>query len=69
MARTLEEVREEALELPPEARAALSEELAVSLFEPEVLKKWLIESDRRYQRILSGEDQVLTLEEFWRDDE
>ena len=68
MARTLEEVRKEALELDSDSRAALSEDLAVSVFEPEALQAWIVESRRRLEALKSGEDPGLSLEEFLRDD-
>ncbi len=30
---------------------------------------WAREAERRYERLVSGEDPGLTLEEFWSDDE
>jgi hypothetical protein len=67
MPKTLEEIRQDALALDTDSRAALSEELAVSVFEPEVLEAWLIESRRRLDALKSGEDPGLSLDEFLRD--
>ena len=36
---------------------------------PEWLEAWTAECERRYQRIVSGEDQALTLDEFLNDDD
>lgn len=68
MAKTLEEVRQDALALDTESRAVLSEELAVSVFEPDTLSAWIAESRRRLDALKSGEDPGLSLEDFLGDD-
>lgn len=68
MARTLEEVRDMAMELSRNERAQLSEELALSVWAPGVLDSWVAESERRLDAIRRGEERVLTAEEFWRDE-
>lgn len=70
MSRTLEQVRSDAMELDGEARLKLAEELVSSVpATSDWWNKWMAEADRRYQRLESGEDPGLTLEEFWSDEE
>jgi hypothetical protein len=68
MARTLDEVRQDALALDTEARAVLSEELAVSVFNPAMLPAWIAESRRRLDSLKSGDDPGVSLEEFLREE-
>jgi putative addiction module component (TIGR02574 family) len=70
MARTLEEVRTAAMGLSDNERLELAEELVGSVTPTEQWRDaWAREAERRYQRMVSGEDPGLTLEEFWSDDE
>ena len=70
MAITLEEVERIAMELNESDRLELAEHLVASVpFDPQVQQAWIAEAERRYQRMESGEDPGLTLEEFWSDDE
>jgi hypothetical protein len=56
------------MELGDEERLHLAEELAVSVQPGEAWwSAWTAEADRRYQRLVSGEDPGLSLEEFWSD--
>ncbi|HUP59419.1 MAG TPA: addiction module protein [Thermoanaerobaculia bacterium] len=70
MARTREEIRDYAMELSEADRLRLAEDLVGSI-EPgtEWRQAWIAEAERRYQRMVSGEDPGLTLEEFWADDD
>jgi len=68
MARTLEDVRRAAMELADEDRQVLAEELIHSRWEPRWRDAWANEVERRKQRLESGEDRELTLEEFFADD-
>lgn len=67
---TVEEVARLALELDVSERLQLAEQIVVSVSPSEAWwDAWTAEADRRYQRMVSGEDPGLTLEEFWSDDE
>jgi hypothetical protein len=67
MAKTLEEVRHDALALDTDARAVLSEDLAVSVFEPGLLPAWIEESRRRLAALKNGEDPGIELDDFLRE--
>ena len=69
MGRTREEVRSDAMTLSETDRLELAEELVGSV-EPsqQWWDAWMREAERRYQRLVSGEDPGLTLEEFWSDE-
>lgn len=70
MARTLEEVRTDAMSLSDKERLVLAEDLVGSVPPTEQWREaWAREAERRYERMVSGEDPGLTLEEFWSDDE
>jgi hypothetical protein len=68
MARTLEEVRELAMELSRDERVRLSDELAISAWAPGVLDAWIAESERRVAALKSGDDPGLSEEAFWQDE-
>jgi hypothetical protein len=67
MAKTLEEVRNAAMDLPDPDRQRLAEELMSGRWRPGWREAWAAEAERRYDRIKSGEDRTLTLDEFWSD--
>jgi putative addiction module component (TIGR02574 family) len=70
MASTLEDVEAAALALTNEERIALAERLLTSVnFAPGVREAWLDEAERRLERMDSGEDPGLSLEEFWSDEQ
>ena len=69
MPKTLDEVRRDAMELSDEDRSRLSEELARARWAPGVLESWIAESERTIEAMKRGEEPVLTLEEFWQDDD
>jgi putative addiction module component (TIGR02574 family) len=67
---TVEEVTKLALELDVTERLQVAEQLMGSVAPTDAWwDAWTAEADRRYQRLVSGEDRGLTLEEFWADDE
>jgi len=67
---TIEQVTKLALELDDAERLEVAAQLVGSVAPSEAWwDSWLAEADRRYQRLASGEDRGLTLEEFWSDDE
>jgi hypothetical protein len=68
VARTLEEVRRDAMELGDEDRQLLAEDLIHSRWDPAWREAWADEVERRKQRLASGEDRELTLDEFFADD-
>ena len=62
MARKLDDIAAEALELERESRAALSKRLLDSLDEPsadELGKGWLAEAERRYQELKAGRARTI----------
>jgi hypothetical protein len=68
MARTLEEVRNIAMELTEADRELLAESLVASLrWDPSVKEAWVLEARERLRRLETGEDPGLTLEEFFAD--
>jgi len=68
MARTLDEVRDIAMELTEGDRELLAEALVASLrWDPAVKEAWVLEARERLRRLESGEDPGLTLEEFFAD--
>ena len=68
MARTLDEVRDIAMELPEGDRELLAESLVASLrWDPAAKEAWVLEARERLRRLESGEDPGLTLEEFFAD--
>jgi putative addiction module component (TIGR02574 family) len=71
MARTLDEVKADALDLPEKQRQALVDDLIRSLepvdaarFTPDQIAEW----QKRLEDLRSGRDQGLTLEEFFSDE-
>jgi hypothetical protein len=66
--RTLEEVRRDAMELGDEDRQILAEDLIHARWDPAWRDAWADEVERRKQRLESGEDRELTLDEFFADD-
>lgn len=64
MTRSLAEAREIAMDL-----SEADQETKTPRWRPEWLEAWTAECERRYQRIVSGEDQALTLDEFLNDDD
>ncbi len=70
MPRTLEEARQIISELSDEDRLVLAEEIVAGMpSDPEWTAAWAAEAERRYQRLKSGEDPGLTVEEFFNDDD
>jgi hypothetical protein len=68
MARTLDEVRDIAMELTEDDRELLAEALVASLpWSPAVKEAWVLEARERLRRLETGEDPGLTLEEFFAD--
>jgi len=68
VARKLEEITNEALELERESRAALAKRLLDSLDEPsleELGQGWLMEAERRYQDLKSGRARSIPSEEVF----
>ena len=68
MSRTLEEIATEAMELTPDARAALAKQLLDSLAEPtpeEVEKSWVAEANRRYRELQAGKSRAFPSEEVF----
>jgi putative addiction module component (TIGR02574 family) len=60
---TIEQLQAEALKLPKQHRAQLAEALISSLDEDsDVDQAWEDEADRRYQRYLAGEEDVVPAE-------
>lgn len=55
------------MELPEEDRRILAEEIIEARWNPEWREKWAAEAERRYARIVSGDDRALTIEEFFSD--
>jgi putative addiction module component (TIGR02574 family) len=71
MARTLEEVRSDALHLPKDEREVLVDELVRSLEwagEPSFTTEQIAEWHRRLEDLRSGRDPGHSLEEFFADD-
>jgi hypothetical protein len=67
---TVEEVTKLALELEDQERLRVAEELVVSVQPDEKWwAAWTAESNRRYERMMSGEDPGLSSEEFWSDED
>jgi hypothetical protein len=69
MKSSLEEIRQAVLELPDGDRQMLAEEIIAARWNPRWRAAWAAEIDRRRQRLESGEDRELTLEEFFSDDD
>ena len=69
MAVTIDEARKIVMELSDEERQLLAEEMMQSRWDPQWAAVWGAEAERRYQRLVSGEDRGLTLDEFWSDDD
>jgi hypothetical protein len=66
----LEELKEEALKLAPEARAKLAQALLASLedlSEAEIEMLWLDEADRRNQEIAAGQVSLRPADEVLQD--
>lgn len=68
MARTLEDARKVVMELDPEDRQVLAEEIIASRWSARWVDAWMVEVERREQRLESGEDRELTIEEFFSDE-
>ena len=67
---TIEEVTKLALELDASERLEVAAQIMGSVTPSDAWwNAWIAEADRRYQRLVSGEDPGLTLEEFWSDDD
>ena len=67
---TIEQVTALALELDDAERLEVAAQLVGSVAPSDTWwNAWITEADRRYQRLVTGEDPGLTLEEFWSDDE
>ena len=69
MAKTLDDARKVVIELSDEDRQVLAEEIMLARWEPAWRDAWAAEAERRYQRMISGEEPTLTLEEFFSDEE
>lgn len=67
MANTLEDVRQAVMQLPDSDRQLLAEEIIAARWNPQWRAAWGAEIERRRQRLASGEDCELTLEEFFSD--
>ncbi len=68
MARKLEELATEALELGRESRAALAKRLLDSLDEPtseEVGEAWIREAERRYKELRAGTARTIASDELF----
>ncbi len=68
MARKLEDLAREAMELKPESRAALAKRLLESLETPDAAeheKLWVEESARRYEDLLAGRAKAVPSEEVF----
>lgn len=68
MARKLDDITAEALELARESRAALAKRLLDSLDEPsadEVGQGWVAEAERRYQDLKAGRARSVPSEEVF----
>lgn len=57
------------MELPDPDRQLLAEEIIAARWNDRWRTAWAEEIERRRQRLESGEDRELTLEEFFSDDE
>jgi hypothetical protein len=68
MANSLEEVRQAVMELPDRDRQLLAEEIIAARWNPSWRTAWVDEIERRRNRLESGEDRELTMEEFLSDD-
>lgn len=71
MARTLDEVLEAAMQLDDHDRVVVGEALLASVRLPMDAawrQVWGEEAKRRHERLVSGEDAGLTLDEFFSDD-
>lgn len=55
------------MKLPDPDRQLLAEEIIAARWNPQWREAWGAEIERRRQRLASGEDRELTLEEFFRD--
>lgn len=66
---SLEEVRQAVMELPDRDRQMLAEEIIAARWNPRWRAAWADEIERRRQRLESGEDRELTLDEFLSDDD
>ena len=68
MGRKLEDLAQEAMELPPESRAALAKRLLDSLESPdpeEHERLWVEESARRYDDLRAGRARAIPAEEVF----
>jgi hypothetical protein len=69
MGSTLDDVRDAVMQLPDGDRQRLAEEIITARWNPQWREAWGVELERRRQRLASGEDRELTLEEFFSDDD
>jgi hypothetical protein len=69
MAKSLEDVREAVMKLPDSDRQVLAEEIIASRWNPQWRAAWAAEIGRRRQRLASGEDRELTVDEFFSDND
>lgn len=67
MANLLEDAREALMKLPDSDRQLLAEEIIAARWNPWWRASWEAEIERRRQRLESGEDRELTVEEFFND--
>jgi hypothetical protein len=67
MANTLEDLRQAVMQLPDADRQLLAEEIIAGRWRPQWRAAWGAEIERRRQRLESGEDRELTMEEFFSD--
>ena len=68
MASSLEDVRQAVMELPDQDRQLLAEEIIAARWNPRWRAAWAEELERRRERLESGQDRELTLDEFLSDD-
>lgn len=66
-AKTLDDVRVDVMQLADEDRQKLVEEIFRARWNPAWREAWSNESEQRYDRLKSGKDRGLSLDEFWTD--
>jgi len=69
MANLIEDAREALMKLPDSDRQLLAEEIIAARWNPRWRAAWESEIERRRQRIESGEDRELTVDEFFSDND
>jgi len=66
MAIDLEQLTQEALSLPPDAKVALIELLLQSLDNDEIDEAWINEAEKRYEELQTGKVKGLPADEVFR---